>query len=165
MRISYGLLHIKWFYYSYIMLIFSIIYILRSIQVINWINFNLSTLNLQITFSLSINPNTIHNFFSICTYNVHIPLFRTPYTQYTLKILLHIRKLKCSLPLEPIENTGFYAIQKCVLCFFLPDIFIAFSPFFLSAILFRKYLCCIIAYTSKAWKLQRPLFSHYKTPP
>lgn len=32
-----------------------------------------------------------------------------------------IRILKCSLSLEPIENTGINAIQKCVLCSFLPD--------------------------------------------
>ena len=31
-----------------------------------------------------------------------------------------VRELKCSLPLEPFENTGFNAIQKCVLCSFYP---------------------------------------------
>ena len=41
------------------------------------------------------------------------------------------RIVKCSPPLQSLVNTGFNAIQKCVLCFFLADFWIAFSPFFL----------------------------------
>lgn len=37
------------------------------------------------------------------------------------KVIPPQRIVKCSLPLEPIENTGFNAIQKCVLCSFLPE--------------------------------------------